>query len=106
MRLDQTRVGSCVVAVHTPLPDPPAQAHLFDYESRGEPFARRVSRRLYEALTCAREAADLSLRDDEVADLAPYVPAGLSVNLCEALVKIGGDEGPGFSLDKMGTTQG
>ena len=99
VRLDQTRVGSYVVAVHTLLPGIPSQGYLFDDDSRREPFARRVSRRLYAALVCAREAAETSLRDDAVADLAPYVPGGLSANLCEALVRIGGDEGPGFSLD-------
>lgn len=99
VRLDQTRVGSYVVAVHTPLPDVPAQGYLFDDDSRKQPFARRVSRRLYAALVCAREAADASLRDDEVADFAPYVAGGLSANLCEALVRIGGDAGPGFSFD-------
>ncbi|WP_406731776.1 hypothetical protein [Streptomyces sp. NBC_01794] len=99
VRLDQTRVGSYVVAVHTPLPETPAQEFLFDDEPFREPFERRVSRRLYAALICAREAADLSLRNDELADFARYVPAGLSANLCEALVKIGGDGGPGFSMD-------
>ncbi|MDX3325302.1 hypothetical protein PV405_11570 [Streptomyces sp. ME02-6979-3A] len=99
VRLDQTRVGSYVVAVHTPLPELPSQGYLFDDDTRSEPFARRVSRRLYAALVCAREAAETSLRDDAVADFAPYVPGGLSANLCEALVRIGGDEGPGFSLD-------
>jgi hypothetical protein len=100
VRLDQTRVGSYVVAVHTPLPVPqaPAQESLFDEEPR-EPFARRASRRLYAALVCAREAADLSVRNNELADFAPYVPGGLSANFCEALVKIGGDDGPGFSMD-------
>ena len=99
VRLDQTRVGSYVVAVHTPLPGLAAQQDLFDDTSRIEPFARRVSRRLYAALVCAREVADISLRNDEVADFAPFVPGGLSANLCEALVRIGGHEGPGFSFD-------
>ncbi|WP_405389138.1 hypothetical protein OG596_15160 [Streptomyces sp. NBC_01102] len=99
VRLDQTRVGSYVVAVHTPLPEAPAQTFLFDHESRAEPFARRVTRRLYAALICAREAADLTLRHDELADFSRFTPGGLSANLCEALVKIGGEDGPGFSLD-------
>ncbi|MFJ2583526.1 hypothetical protein [Streptomyces sp. NPDC087538] len=99
VRLDQTRVGSHVVAVHTPLPEAPAQAFLFDHGSRAEPFARRVTRGLYAALICAREAADLTLQRDELADFSRFTPGGLSANLCEALVKIGGDEGPGFSVD-------
>lgn len=99
VRLDQTRVGSYVLAVHTPLPEAPAQDFLFDHDSREEPFARRVTRKLYAALICAREAADLSLREDELADFTRFAPGGLSANLCEALVKIGGEDGPGFSFD-------
>ncbi|MFI0931187.1 hypothetical protein ACH4RG_05545 [Streptomyces sp. NPDC021019] len=99
VRLDQTRVGSYVVAVHTPLPGEPAQGSLFEHDSREEPFARRVTRKLYAALICAREAADLSIRDDELADFTRFALGGLSANLCEALVKIGGEDGPGFSFD-------
>ncbi|RPK93177.1 MULTISPECIES: hypothetical protein [Streptomyces] len=79
VRLDQTRVGSYVVAVYTPLPGGPAQGSLFDHDSR--------------------EAADLSIRDDELADFTRFALGGLSANLCEALVKIGGEDGPGFSFD-------
>ncbi|BFP52875.1 MULTISPECIES: hypothetical protein [unclassified Streptomyces] len=99
VRLDQTRVGSYVVAVHTPLPGEPAQGSLFHHDSREEPFARRVTRKLYAALICAREAADLTIRDDELADFTRFAHGGLSANLCEALVKIGGEDGPGFSFD-------
>ncbi|MFE3380790.1 hypothetical protein [Streptomyces anulatus] len=99
VRLDQKRVGSYVVAVHTLLPGEPAQGSLFHHDSCEEPFARRVTRKLYAALICAREAADLTIRDDELADFTRFAHGGLSANLCEALVKIGGEDGSGFSFD-------
>ncbi|MGW7595536.1 hypothetical protein, partial [Streptomyces rubiginosohelvolus] len=100
VRLDQTRVGSYVVAVHTPLDgQTPTQTSLFDDSDRWEPFARRVTRGLYAAMICASVGADLTLRRDEMSDFSEFTPGGLSANLCEALVKIGGEDGPGFSLD-------
>ncbi|CAM5349811.1 hypothetical protein SALBM135S_09227 [Streptomyces alboniger] len=101
VRLDQTRVGSYVVAVHTPLPEVPVpnpQA-LFELPARAEPFARKVTRTLYGAVVCAGQAADNSLRTDSLEDFSLYANVGLSANLCEALVKIGGEGESGFSLD-------
>ncbi|MDT6984962.1 hypothetical protein ACFSUJ_20595 [Streptomyces lusitanus] len=108
VRLDQTRVGSYVVAAHTPLsPLPrPRWPSLFDDDAfsdgpgsrRPEPFARKVSRTLFAGVTCARAAAEETLERDSLTDFAPYAEAGLSANLCEALVKIAGEERRGFSF--------
>ncbi|MCT9107871.1 hypothetical protein N4G69_19885 [Streptomyces mirabilis] len=113
VRLDQTRVGSYVIAAHTPLPDnPPSgrgdetrQGSLFndtDLIRHGpqpsEPFARTVSRMLYAGVTCARTAAEETLADDSVPHFEHLTRAGLSANLCEALVKIAGEERRDFSL--------
>ncbi|WP_328728724.1 hypothetical protein [Streptomyces griseoaurantiacus] len=108
VRLDQTRVGSYVLAAHTPLPSPPASPwpSLFDHDAfpdgpepqRHEPFARKVSRTLFAGATCAYAAAEQSVRRDTLADFAVYAEAGLSANLCEALVRIAGEERRGFSL--------
>lgn len=113
VRLDQTRVGSYVIAAHTPLPELSAsrrgsgrpQPALFDetvLAGHGvrppEPFARRVSRMLYAGVTCARAAAQETLNRDSLADFGLYTEAGLSANLCESLVRMAGEERRAFSM--------
>ncbi|MFJ1731264.1 hypothetical protein [Streptomyces sp. NPDC088254] len=115
IRLDQTRVGSYVVAAHTPLPEGPyggydrsGQGSLFDrteparrsplHPESSEPFARRVSRMLYAGVACAHAAAEETLADDSVPRVEHMSGAGLSANLCEALVRIAGEERRDFSL--------
>ncbi|AXK32117.1 hypothetical protein DVA86_05055 [Streptomyces armeniacus] len=95
VRLDQTRVGSYVIAAHTPLSEPPPPAFLpLDGrpDSVSEPAERLVSRRLWAGVYCARQAAEQAVRDDTLDHFAEFAPAGLSANLCEALVRIAGDE--------------
>jgi hypothetical protein len=114
VRLDQTRVGSYVIAAHTPLPDPSPreepdearQASLFEDVFPGdvpgsptsEPFARTVSRMLFAGVTCAYAAAEETIARDSLDGFGRYTEAGLSANLCEALVRIAGEEQRPFSL--------
>ncbi|MFE5896400.1 hypothetical protein ACFQ67_03135 [Streptomyces sp. NPDC056488] len=120
VRLDQTRVGSYVVAAHTPLPELAShrrggmprdvsttlQESLFDDVFPGggpdlrpfESFTRRVSRMLFAGVTCAHAAAEEAVHADSLDGFGRYVGAGLSANLCEALVRIGGEEQRTFSL--------
>ncbi|MCX2922133.1 hypothetical protein [Streptomyces sp. NEAU-W12] len=115
VRLDQTRVGSYVIAAHTPLPEGPyggydrtGQRSLFDeaapagrrplHPQPSEPFARRISRMLYAGVACAHAAAEATLADDSVPHAEHMSGAGLSANLCEALVRIAGEERRDFSL--------
>ncbi|MGW2790790.1 hypothetical protein ACWC9H_12800 [Streptomyces sp. NPDC001251] len=112
VRLDQTRVGSYVIAAHTPLPDVPygeqgrmGQGALFDDSDLddfpvlpSEPFARKVSRMLFAGVACARFVAEATLAEDSVPHFEHLGNAGLSANLCESLVKIAGEERRDFSL--------
>ncbi|MEU1785895.1 hypothetical protein ABZ553_08485 [Streptomyces sparsogenes] len=100
VRVDQTRVGSYVIAAHTPLPAPASgqEEFLFDDMAPSEPFERLVSRRLYAGVVCARRAAELTVANDSLDDFGLYTAAGLSANLCEALVKISGEARSPFSL--------
>ncbi|MFJ2173922.1 hypothetical protein ACIOHE_13540 [Streptomyces sp. NPDC087851] len=114
VRLDQTRVGSYVLAAHTPLPDPLArlprvaheQATLFHADAapdgpgarQAEPFGRQVTRMLFAGVTCAVAAAEETLAQDSLTDFDRFTGAGLSANLCESLVRIAGEERRDFSL--------
>lgn len=101
VRLGQTQVGSYIIAVQTELPEPdPQQLSIFDTPtvSPTEPFERKVSRILYAGILCARDAAEYALRTDDLSHFERYAPTGLSANLCEALVKIGGRDGQSFDL--------
>ncbi|MEU9448078.1 hypothetical protein [Streptomyces sp. NPDC048277] len=99
VRLDQTRVGSYVIAAHTPLSAPPiTQLSLDGPPSGPEPFERLVSRRLYAGVKLAQRAALTAVRDDSLSDFDLFTLHGLSANLCEALVRIGGEEGRGYSF--------
>ncbi|MFG2977340.1 hypothetical protein ACGFYY_30675 [Streptomyces sp. NPDC048331] len=120
VRLDQTRVGSYVIAAHTPMPasvvgqpdgtagkeGATGQEALFDDVFPGggpsprfaEPFPRMVSRMLFAGVTCAHAAAEEAVHRDSLDGFGRYVTAGLSANLCEALVKIAGEEQRTYSL--------
>ncbi|WP_445518334.1 hypothetical protein [Streptomyces sp. NEAU-174] len=99
VRVDQTRVGSYVIAAHTPLPAPSEQGELYDEDaSHPEPFERMVSRQLYAGVYCAYRAAEITVENDSLADFGLYTAAGLSANLCEALVKISGEARSAFSM--------
>lgn len=121
VQMDQTRIGSYVLAAHTPLPelvfgrwsgtvveeDYDRQESLFDDDlfpgggtlfHSSEPFGRMVSRMLFAGVTCARAAAEETLTRDSLDGFGRYVRAGLSANLCEALVRIAGEEQRSFSL--------
>jgi hypothetical protein len=77
-RLGQTERGSFVLAVACPLD---LQAGLFG--PHGEPFARRVTSLLMQALQELSQAAD-GARIDNLADPAHH--PGISANLCESLL--------------------
>ena len=84
VRLGQTDQGSFVVTLLTPVVPPPMLELFPNPDDRQAPIERRMTSRLAEALTAAREAAGTS----DGSAFAEAVGRGVSANLCEALVRI------------------
>ena len=87
MRLGQTDQGSFVVTLLTPVVPPPMPSLLPDPDDRNAPIERRMTRRLVEAVTAARQATERAAGGDDRA-FEETVTSGVSANLCEALVRI------------------
>ena len=86
MRLGQTEHGSFVVTMITPAIPPITDEFLSNSsdEVKAALMPRMVTRRLAQALTAARHAAELAAGgDDHAFDQA--VPEGVSADLCDAL---------------------
>jgi hypothetical protein len=102
VRVGPPAEGSFVLSVHTPVPPrlSPAQPALFESEDAPtEPFERLVSLKLYDAVQAAYNAANGALADADGLDaFTEVVPVGVSANLCEALVGLGGEAGHAFEL--------
>ena len=87
MRLGQTDQGSFVVTLLTPIVPPPMPTLFPDPDDRNAPFERRMTRRLVEAVTAARQATERAAAGDD-GGFEETVASGVSANLCEALVRI------------------
>ena len=87
VRLGQTDQGSFVVTLLTPVVPPPMPALFPDPDDLNAPIERRMTRRLVEALTAARQATERTAAGDESA-FGDAVANGVSANLCEALVRL------------------
>jgi hypothetical protein len=106
VRIGPSSEGSFVLTVHTPVPPRLSlgQATLFEESAEdalepAEPFERRVSLRLYDAVNAAHNAANDALVGPNGIDVfTDAVTAGVSANLCEALVGLGGEAGHPFEL--------
>lgn len=86
-RLGQTERGSFVVTIYVPVaPDQGPQPNV-DTIYR-EPFARRATKTLLNAVGAAVAAADASKRDGKIAPFLSTISTGVSANLCEALTDI------------------
>jgi hypothetical protein len=96
-RFGPSSPGSYVFTVHVPLPDATSDGSLFEdtpeLDVAPEPFARQVSRRLYESVTVAHTAAVRAEAADDSAPFAIGLEHGVSADLCEALAGIGGNDG-------------
>ena len=90
VRLGQTEHGSFIVTLITPVVPPPTQPKVntgWRSDELDTPLERRMTRRLMEALTATRLAAEQAISGDTDA-FSKAVPYGASANLCEALSKI------------------
>lgn len=104
VRIGPATEGSYVLTVHTPVPPRLAQQpSLFDGEDEQPPdelpVGRQVSLRMYKAIEAACKAAEAALlTSDGLAPFTAAVDLGLSANLCEALVGLGGTSGHPFEM--------
>jgi len=87
VRLGQTEQGSFTVTLLPPAVPPPMQQPLDPDLAPDDPFERRVTKRLVEALSATRNAAEKTNGGDESA-FFDAVTFGASANLCDALVKL------------------
>ncbi|WP_244875671.1 hypothetical protein [Winogradskya consettensis] len=92
--------GSFVIAAHTPIPPRLTSGDDVGALAPSEPFERRVSLRVYEAVQAAHSAANAALTSVDGLDaFTASIRQGVSANLCEALVGLGGEAGHPFELD-------
>lgn len=87
MRLGQTDQGSFAATLLTPVVPPSMSTSFEDPNDQNAPVARRMTRRLVEALEAARRATEKVVAGDGDA-FRDTVDNGVSANLCEALVQI------------------
>ncbi len=87
VRLGQTEQGSFVVTLLTPVVPPPIPTLFPDPDDQNAPIERRMTRRLVEALTAVRGAAERAAAG-ETGSFEAAVDDGVSANLCEALVRL------------------
>ena len=88
VHLGQTEQGSYVVTLLTPVVPPPmGRAALFDSAADDAPVGRRMTQRLIEALTAAREATERTSAGDANA-FPEAVARGASANLCDAVATL------------------
>jgi len=88
VRMGQTERGSFVLTILSPVPPGLRSAEPYDAAS-SEPFERKVSQTLASALAAARVAAQRAAVNGDVQPFREAVIAGVSANLCDALVGLG-----------------
>lgn len=107
VRIGPSAEGSFILSIHTPIPPrltSAGQGSFFDEDTAealepDEPFERQVSLTLYDAVSAAYLAANDALVDANGLDaFTGAVRHGVSANLCEALVGLGGEGRHPFEL--------
>ncbi|MGH3679907.1 MAG: hypothetical protein ACRDT2_06575 [Natronosporangium sp.] len=104
VRIGPAAEGSYTLTVHTPVPPRLAQQPPLFESGTGHlpddyPVGRQVSLRMYAAIRAACQAAEAALLTSDGLDpFTDAVAEGLSANLCEALVGLGGGAGHPFEM--------
>jgi hypothetical protein len=90
VRLGQTEHGSFIVTLLAPIPPElvGVRQPILWPELDEEPYERKVTRMLADALHATRDAVIASNRGEGLDPFASAVPRGVSANLCEALASI------------------
>jgi hypothetical protein len=90
VRIGQTEIGSFVVTLLSPVPPSLAENPQVDLwpSLASEPFQRKVTRRLVDALRAASEAVSLANRGMGITVFEERVDSGISANLCDATAKL------------------
>ena len=96
-----TSGGSYVISIWVPVPPRLTQDEdLVLFDDGSEPFERAATKHLNRALVAARAAATDVLSTDIGLDaFVNRESSGISADLCEALVDLGGEEAVGFDVD-------
>ncbi|CAN5177861.1 hypothetical protein BH10PLA2_BH10PLA2_40300 [soil metagenome] len=90
LRMGQTERGSFVLTVYTPV-SPSLQSNQFNLFGEPEPpFERRAVTRLASALVALRRATDEALKAPNTEIFQKVVGAGVSGNMCSAIVGMNG----------------
>lgn len=89
VRLGQTERGSYVLTLLSPV-DPALrrQQPSLSPEFEAEPFSRRVTRRLAEALSALQSAITEAMASDDFAAFEQSVSYGVNANLCQAIANL------------------
>ncbi len=89
VKLGQTEQGSFVVTIHSPVPPnlEESEQRTFWPELSSEPFARKVTRTLANALAAMGDAIAEVGRGDNIEAFERAVSKGVSANLCLAISK-------------------
>lgn len=87
VRMGQTEWGSYVLTILSPVPPELHQSDMLPLQfEEVEPFERKVTRTLVNALTAMSTAAARAITSGDMEPFMAAVPSGLSANLCEAIV--------------------
>lgn len=87
VRLGPTEVGSYVITLLSPVA-PILRRHAQQSLLEDEPFARRVTHRLVEALDALEQAANEAAASEDFTAFETRIYQGVSANLCEAVARL------------------
>ena len=99
VRMGQTERGSFVITILSRVTPGlvPAQSGIFD--TVPEPFERKVTERLADALTAIDSSAKAAIATGNLETFDKAVTQGISANLCDALARMSDASGAGRDVD-------